>query len=127
MNFLGNSLLILFLTLTLLMIPTFESSMLIIKPKIQFVTQEDRNEYGEIEVNFEIENTGKEAIRILSVSPHCSCTDFNLSSSVIYNGKSELLTLTVEWDQIKSLGEVYAVLKTDSKQKYLKVSIRVKD
>jgi hypothetical protein len=39
-------------------------------------------------------------------------------------GKIVTLTLTVPWAQLNGLGEVYAVLRTNSKQKFVKVSIK---
>lgn len=97
---------------------------LIISPKVKVVTANDQNNEGDIIVNFDLENLGSKEIHILSVSPHCSCTNFKLSNSVIEVGKIVNLTLTVPWAQLSSLGDVYAVLKTDSKQKFVKVSIK---
>lgn len=101
-----------------------EVSNLIVSPKVKLVTATDQNKEGNIIVNFNLENSGSEIIQILSVSPHCSCTDYKLSDSEIRQGKSVTLTLAVPWDQLSSLGEVYAVLKTNSKQKFVKVSIQ---
>ncbi|MFC5193652.1 DUF1573 domain-containing protein [Algoriphagus aquatilis] len=101
-----------------------EVSDLIISPKVKVVTANDQNKVGDIIVNFNLENSGSEVIQILSVNPHCSCTDFKLSESVIGTGKIVTLTLTVPWAQLSSLGEVYAVLKTNSKQKFVKVSVK---
>lgn len=101
-----------------------EVSDLVISPKVKVVTATDQNKKGDIIVNFNLENSGSEVIQILSVNPHCSCTDYKLSESVIGVGKIVTLTLTVPWAQLNSLGEVYAVLRTNSKQKFVKVTIK---
>ena len=103
-----------------------EVSELVISPKVKVVSANDQNKEGDIIVNFKLQNSGSEEIQILSVNPHCSCTDYKLSESVIGVGKIATLTLTVPWAQLSSLGEVYAVLKTNSKQKFVKVSIKAK-
>jgi hypothetical protein len=97
---------------------------LLVEPKVKLVTEQDKNDKGEIVTEFQLINSGAEPISILSVSPHCSCTDYTISSLKINSDKSETLSLTVPWDQLKTLGEVYAVIKTDSKQKFLKVSVK---
>ena len=97
---------------------------IIISPKVKVVTASDQNREGDIVVDFKLENSGSEVIQILSVIPHCSCTDYKLSGSVIEVGKIVTLTLKVPWAQLSSLGDVYAVLKTDSRQKFVKVSIK---
>lgn len=100
------------------------SKALLVEPKIKLVIEQDKNELGEIVAEFQLINSGAEPINILSVSPHCSCTDYAISSLKVNPNKSETLSLTVPWDQLKTLGEVYAVIKTDSKQKFLKVSVK---
>lgn len=119
---LGNYFLL--MAISMLLVRVNEVSNLIVSPKVQLVTAKDQNKEGDIIVNFNFENSGSEVIQILSVSPHCSCTDYKLSESVIRTGRSVILTLTVPWDQLSSLGEVYAVLKTNSKQKFVKLSIK---
>ncbi|MFN3759781.1 MAG: DUF1573 domain-containing protein [Algoriphagus aquaeductus] len=101
-----------------------EVSDLVISPKVKVVTAKDQNNEGDIIVNFKLQNSGLQEIQIISVSPHCSCTDYKLSDPRIGVGKTVTLTLTVPWAQLSSLGDVYAVLKTDSKQKFVKVSIK---
>lgn len=100
------------------------SNALLIDPKVKIVSLQDKNDEGEIVAKFQLTNSGLKPIHILSVSPHCSCTDYTVSSSIINPHTSETLSLSVTWDQLKSLGEVYAVIKTDSKQKFFKVSIK---
>ncbi|WP_175574390.1 DUF1573 domain-containing protein [Algoriphagus marinus] len=100
------------------------SKELLVEPKVKLVIEKDKNELGEIVAEFQLINSGAEPINIFSVSPHCSCTDYTISSLKVNSDKSETLSLTVPWDQLKTLGEVYAVIKTDSKQKFLKVSVK---
>lgn len=101
-----------------------DSKSLLVEPKFKLVAEQDKNDKGEIVAEFQLINSGVEPIRILSVSPHCSCTDYTISSLKVKSDKSETLSLTVPWDQLKNLGEVYVVIKTDSKQKFLKVSVK---
>lgn len=101
-----------------------DSTSLIVEPKVKIVAEQDKNEKGEIVAEFQLINSGSEPINILSVSPHCSCTDYTISSLKVNLNKKETLSLTVPWDQLKTLGEVYTVIKTDSKQKFLKVSVK---
>lgn len=100
-------------------------SILTVEPNVHYAEAKDQNESGEIVAPFSLTNSGTNTIHILSVHPHCSCTEFNLSNFEIKKGSSESLTLTVPWDQLKNLGEIYAVLKTDSNQKFTKVSIKL--
>jgi hypothetical protein len=122
MSSLGNY--FLSIIIIVLFVRVNEVSNLIVSPKVKLVTVTDQNKEGDIIVNFRLENSGSEVIQILSVNPHCSCTDYKLSESVIGAGKIVTLTLTVPWAQLNSLGEVHAVLKTNSKQKFVKVSIK---
>lgn len=110
--------------LIVLLVRVEEVPDLIITPKVKVVTASDQNREGDIIVNFNLENLGSKEIHILSVSPHCSCTDYKLSGPVIEVGKIVTLTLKVPWAQLSSLGDIYAVLKTDSTQKFVKVSIK---
>ncbi|MCH7412401.1 DUF1573 domain-containing protein [Belliella sp. R4-6] len=97
------------------------------KTKVHYVSEENKNIQNNINVRFEFENKSSSEIKISSINPHCSCTAYEISSYHVKPNSKEFLLVTVPWSQLKNLGHVYVVLETDSKEKYIKVSIKVKD
>lgn len=95
-----------------------------IEKRVIYKDESNADKNGIVEAVFFLANKSTEPINIISISPHCACTEFKIEKWKIDSGKKTILILTVPIDQLKSLREVHAVIKTDSKQKFLKVSIK---
>jgi hypothetical protein len=95
-----------------------------IENRVIYKDESSADKNGIVETVFLIANNSSQPVNIISISPHCACTEFKLEKWKIDPGKKTNLILTVPIDQLKSLREVHAVIKTDSQQKFLKVSIK---
>jgi hypothetical protein len=125
MNWFGNIYFIILIKSLLILVISVENQM-IVYPSVKYVEEKDKDKKGVIKVEFDLVNKSGKGIQILSINPHCACTDYSISSGFVEPNSSEKLVLSVSWDQLKNLREVYAVIKTDSKDRFLKASIKIK-
>lgn len=79
----------------------------------------------EISVSYDLKNIGDKSITIKRVSPHCGCTEFELSKWIIQPDETALLILKTEKESLKKLKKLYAVIEADTEIRYYKVQFSI--
>lgn len=76
--------------------------------------------------DFKFINSGDEDLKIISVNSSCSCTAAYLSSKTLHPNDTGLIRLETTYDMLYNLKTVYAVIESNTFEKYSKIKLSMK-
>lgn len=73
---------------------------------------------------FILHNTGEQCLKIESVNPDCSCTDYLLSKEIVEVGDSALLALIYNTKDKIGEQELQTIVKMNTREKFYKITLK---
>lgn len=75
-----------------------------------------------VSIIYRIVNTGQDSLRVLKVSPDCSCTDFSVNKPVIDTGDTTYITLKYNSQQRLGENKINAIIKLNIPKRICKIT-----
>lgn len=75
-----------------------------------------------VSITYRIVNTGQDSLRVLKVSPDCSCTDFSVNKPVIDTGDTTYITLKYNSQQRLGENKINTIIKLNTPKRIYKIT-----